>query len=329
MTNAPGLTEGDGIGMREFSALGSTAVVATTDSDTIETAASILRQELMAIDVACSRFRPDSEISRVHRQAGSTVEISPLLTEAIETALRVAQDTDGTVDPTVGGCVIGLGYDRDFAEIGNGNVGPGSPARPAPGWGCIELDVVRHRVRVLPVGVVLDLGATAKALAADRAASLIAAVTGSGTMVNLGGDVSLAGSAPAGGWAVGIALQSRTAPRDTNVVVALRVGGLASSGTASRTWMREGRRVHHIVDPGTGDSAESCWRLVSVAAPTCVEANAGSTAAIVWGRSAVERLSARNLPCRLVADDGTVVVLGGWPVDSKPWADDGGKVGRR
>jgi FAD:protein FMN transferase len=328
MKIAPRLTETDGIGIREFSALGSSAVVATAENEAIGTAASILRQELMAIDVACSRFRPDSEISRVHRQAGSTVEISPLLTEAIETALRVAQDTGGAVDPTVGGAVIGLGYDRDFTEIRNGNVGPGSPARPAPGWSSIELDVVRHRVRV-PVGVVLDLGATAKALAADRAASLIAEVTGSGTMVNLGGDVSLAGRAPAGGWAVGIALKSSTAPRDTTVVVALRVGGLASSGTASRTWVQGDRRVHHIVDPETGDNAERCWQLVSVAAPSCVEANAGSTAAIVWGRSAVERLSARRLPGRLVADDGTVVVLGGWPVDSYRPADDGGKVGCR
>jgi thiamine biosynthesis lipoprotein len=316
------------IGMRQFTALGSQAVVATADGDAIETAASILRQELVAIDAACSRFRPDSEISGVHRQAGSTVEVSPLLSEAIETALRVAEETGGTVDPTVGTAVIGLGYDRDFAEVRNREAAPVSFPRPAPGWACIELDVTRHRVRV-PVGVVIDLGATAKALAADRAASRIAAVTGSGTLVNLGGDVSLAGEAPAGGWAIGIDLRSSTAPRETQVVVGLREGGLASSGTAVRTWIQGERRVHHIVDPETGDSADSCWQLVSVAAPSCVEANATSTAAIVWGRSAIERLSARRLPCRLVENDGTVVVLGGWPVDGHQAAADVGKVGCR
>ena len=311
-TKVPGETTA--IGLREYSALGTTAVVATTDPDVIESASAILHEELMAIDRACSRFRLDSEISGVLRQAGSTVEVSPLLSEAVETALRVAQDTDGTVDPTVGAAVIDLGYDQDFADLRYRLAPVGSGPRPAPGWECVELDPVRHRLRV-PFGVLLDLGATAKALAADRAASRIAAATGSGVLVNLGGDVSLAGSPPPGGWAIGIALESSTAPRDTRVVVAIREGGLASSGTAVRTWLQGDRRVHHIIDPATGDTAESWWRLVSVTAPSCVEANAVSTSAIVWGPLAIERLSAKGLPCRLVGEDGSVVVLGGWPAD--------------
>jgi thiamine biosynthesis lipoprotein len=169
-------------------------------------------------------------------------------------------------------------------------------------------------VRV-PSGVILDLGATAKALAADRAATRIAAFTGSGVLVNLGGDVAVAGAPPPGGWAIGIAPACTTAPGDAGVVVAVAEGGLASSGTAVRTWISGDRRVHHIVDPATGVNAEDRWLLVSVAAPSCVEANAFSTAAIVWGRTAVERLSARRLPCRLVGHDGRVVVLGGWPAD--------------
>jgi len=304
------------IGLREFSALGSKAVVATATPDAIDVAAAILHEELVAIDMACSRFRRDSEISRVHREAGSTVEVSPLLAEAIDTALRVAEDTDGAVDPTVGTAVIELGYDRDFAAVARRPATVVTTPRPAPGWRCVAWDARRRRVTV-PFGVVLDLGATAKALAADRAASRIAAVTGSGVLVNLGGDVSLAGPAPDGGWAVGISLLCTTAPQDTHVVVAIRQGGLASSGTAVRTWIRGDRRVHHIIDPETGDTAGSYWRLVSVAAPSCVEANAASTAAIVWGPSAIDRLSALALPCRLVGDDGTVVVLGGWPADGE------------
>jgi thiamine biosynthesis lipoprotein len=302
------------IGLRQFEALGSTAVVATTDPTAIEAAAMVLHEELVAIDVACSRFRPDSEISEVHRQAGTTVEVSPLLADAIDTALRVADDTGGTVDPTVGAAVMALGYDRDFAELATGPATAPGRTRPAPGWGCIDFDPGRRRVRV-PAGVVLDLGATAKALAADRAAARIAAHTGSGVLVNLGGDVALAGAPPEGGWAVGIALACTTAPEDSHVVVAIRQGGLASSGTAVRTWISGDRRVHHIVDPRTGDNADSPWALVSVAAPTCVEANAASTAAIVWGPSAPARLSATHLPCRLVGVDGTVIVLGGWPAD--------------
>jgi thiamine biosynthesis lipoprotein len=104
------------------------------------------------------------------------------------------------------------------------------------------------------------------------------------------------------------------------VVVALGQGGLASSGTSVRTWRRGGRRLHHIVDPKTGDSARTCWHLVSVAASSCVVANAASTAAIVWGEAAPPRLSAMGLACRLVGNDGSVVVLNGWPPDP-PGAD--------
>ena len=317
MTGSPRPGGPTAIGLRQFSALGTTAVVATTDGEVIDRASTILHEELMAIDRACSRFRPDSEIAGVLRRAGSTVEVSPLLCDAVETALRVAQDTEGAVDPTVGSALIELGYDRDFAELRERPAPVGCGPRPAPGWERVELDPARRRLRV-PSGVVLDLGATAKALAADRAASRIASATGSGALVNLGGDVSLAGSAPPDGWAIGIALTSSTAPGDARVVVAMREGGLASSGTAVRTWLQGDRRVHHIIDPQTGDTAASCWRLVSVTAPSCVAANAVSTAAIVWGASAVERLSATGLPCRLVGEDGSVVVLGGWPADGPP-----------
>src|SRR6202035_2030303 len=114
-------------------------------------------------------------------------------------------------------------------------------------------------------GTLLDLGATAKALAVDRAARAIAAETGAGVLVGLGGDVAVAGDAPPGGWPVGIATDSSTPPAAVTRVVALRHGGLASSSTAVRTWRRGARTLHHIVDPRTGEPAGTHWRLVSVA----------------------------------------------------------------
>ncbi len=90
-------------------------------------------------------------------------------------------------------------------------------------------------------------------------------------------------------------------------------GGLATSGTTARTWLRNGRRVHHIVDPWTGDAAPTVWSLVTVAAPSCVEANALSTAAVVWGEDAVGNLDARGVSARLVDADGNVVLCGDWP----------------
>jgi len=306
-------TVGTSYAARQFSALGSLALVATAGGEAVDLAEEVLRHELGAIDRACSRFRADSEIARTGRAHGRPVRISPLLAEAVAAALMVAEMTGGAVDPTVGAALIDLGYDRDFDEVRAQSARPVAPPRPAPGWRCIELDP-RDRLLRAPAGMVLDLGATAKAFAADRAAARIAEVTGVAVLVNLGGDICVAGSPP-DGWPVGIALDCATSPSTTDVVVARRQGGLASSGTSVRTWRRGGRRLHHIVDPRTGDSAVTCWQLVSVAAPSCLVANAASTAAIVWSEAAPPRLSAMGLPCRLVRTDGTVLALNGWPPD--------------
>ncbi len=268
---------------RRFPALGTMATVVTAGGEAIDRAEEVLRHEVEAIDRACSRFRADSEVSRLDQAHGYPVPISPLLAEAVATALMAAEMTDGAVDPTVGAAMVGLGYDRDFDEVPRASAVPSRP-RPVPGWRCVELSRSDRLLRV-PEGVVLDLGATAKALASDRAAARVAALTGTAVLVNLGGDISVAG-APEEGWAVGIAPDSATAPGVADVVVALRQGGLATSGTSVRTWRRAERQVHHIVDPATGDSAQTCWQLVSVAAPSCVMANAASTAAIVWGEAA-------------------------------------------
>lgn len=300
---------------RQFKALGTSAFVATTRPDAITAAKALLCEELNDIDLACSRFRPDSELSRVQSAHGHMVVVSQLLADTVAVALRVAEQTNGAVDPTVGACLIGLGYDRDFEELSEDTASRPMKVEPSRGWTSIELDA-RHRMLRIPEGVVLDLGATAKAFAADHAASRIAEVTGSGVLVNLGGDISVEG-APEEGWAIGIALDCATSPLDAEVVVSIGKGGLASSGTMVRTWRQGDRQVHHIIDPKTGDSAVTCWQLVSVAARTCVDANAASTAAIVWGDSAIERLTAFGMPCRLVHNDGSVITINGWPTDSK------------
>lgn len=301
--------------VRRFTALGTTAFVVTERDDAIDIAHALLRQEVAAIDLACSRFRPDSEIARVHRAAGRPVLVSELLAQAVEVALRAAAQTEGAVDPTVGASLVALGYDADFAQLDDDRPFRPSRLRAARGWRCIELDA-RSRILRVPEGVLLDLGATAKAYAADRAAARIAEVTGSAVLVNLGGDIAVQGC-PAHGWAVGLALDCASDPRDAQVVVSIRQGGLASSGTSVRAWRSGGRRVHHIIDPRTGDSAATCWELVSVAAPTCVEANAHSTAALVWGDAALGRLAARGLPCRLLHDSGAVTTMHGWPADRR------------
>ncbi|MGQ4481602.1 FAD:protein FMN transferase [Streptomyces sp. SAS_276] len=191
-----------------FSALGTTAVLLTADPARADEALLILRAELAAIDAACSRFRPDSELSRANTAAGNgSVPVSALLAEAVEVALRAAELTDGAVDPTVGPAVVALGYDRTFAEVTARrpeDTEPQTAPRPAAGWRSVRWDP-SLRLLWLPAGTTLDLGATAKALASDRAARRAAAAVGCGVLVNLGGDLSAAGEPPAGGWRVAIA----------------------------------------------------------------------------------------------------------------------------
>jgi thiamine biosynthesis lipoprotein len=295
-----------------MTALGTGVRVVVTEPVALARVCHAVREELTAIDLACSRFREDSELSRVNAAGGREVSIGPLLTEALAAGLHAARSTEGAVDPTVGGAMRRIGYDRDFASVGR----VGGPiqlvAERVPGWQVIELDAGRRRVRV-PSGVQLDLGATAKALAADRAARSALEVTGGGVLVSLGGDVAMAGPPPEGGWRV-LVTDDHAAPLDApGQVVSLTGGGLATSSTTVRRWERGRVALHHIVDPATGLPAESCWRTVSVGAATCVDANAAATAAIVWGESAPDWLERHRLPSRLVHVDGRVLRVTGWP----------------
>jgi len=304
------------LGSRTFPALGTFATLLVTDPDALIPAHDVLAAELAAVDAACSRFRRDSELRRVSRGRGRPVLVSRLFAEALATALDAAELTGGDVDPTCGQSLVRLGYDRDFAAVRR-HTGPlRQPPMPAGGWRRVELDRDRLTVRV-PAGILLDLGATAKALAADRAAAAIEAATGCGVLVNLGGDLRVAGIPPAHGWRVGIAddadFDTSTASVRPRQVVMIGDGGLATSSTLGRAWRRGRADLHHIVDPATGRPARTCWRTVSVAAATCAGANIAATAAILRGERAIRWLEGLHLPARLVRHDGAVVTTAGWP----------------
>ncbi|MCU7729464.1 FAD:protein FMN transferase [Actinoplanes sp. KI2] len=299
-------------GQLRFPALGTTAALVTEHPDGLAPAGRAVRRVLSAIDRTCSRFRADSEISRLHARAGRPTTVSPLLAEALDVALRAAELTDGLVDPTVGAALRAVGYDRDFALIEGGDPRPPAPSVPAPGWWRLRREPGSRRF-VLPRGIVLDLGATAKALAADLAAAAAADAAGCGVLVNLGGDLAVAGPAPAGSWRVAIGDDHLAAERDPAIVVAVTSGGLATSSTTRRRWRRGDRIVHHLIDPRTGDAVAPHWRTASVAAASCVDANTATTAAIVLGADAPAWLSERAVPARLVAVDGRVLTVAGWP----------------
>jgi thiamine biosynthesis lipoprotein len=298
-----------------FPALGTTAEVTTLDPLALSEAIDVLEHELAAIDLACSRFRADSEVSRLARADGRWTPASRLLLEALAAGVAAAEATGGAVDPTVGATMRALGWDADFRIV----VSRREPARmelvPAAGWQRIEIDDERRRVRV-PTGVEIDLGATAKALAADRAAAAAFRATGSSVLVDLGGDIAVAGPAPAGGWPIFVTDDHRATPSCADgQVVAIAAGGLATSSTVVRRWRTRDGIAHHVVDPRTGRPAAEVWRTVSVAASSCVDANTASTAAIVFGEDAPRRLEELGVSARLVRRDGRIVVTGGWPVE--------------
>jgi FAD:protein FMN transferase len=300
------------LAQRSFRGIGTTVTVVVRDLNRVDSAVSILRDEIEAIDLACSRFRPDSELEHVHAHAGSSVTVSPLLFEALEVAVDVAERTNGAVDPTVGNAMSILGYDRDFEQIGDQPSLSSRLLGPVVGYGHIHLDGRTRTVRI-PRGVRLDLGSSAKALVVDRSAVRIAETLETGVLVSVGGDMAVAGPPPSGGWPIGIAVESSASDREVDQVVAIREGGLASSSTAVRTWNVGTERVHHIIDPSTGYATPPYWTLVSVASASCVEANALSTAAVVWGPEALDRLASFGQPVRLLRCDGEVFTLGGWP----------------
>jgi thiamine biosynthesis lipoprotein ApbE len=298
------------IATASWRALGTSASIVVVDPAALEPAREAVEREVAAIDLACSRFRDDSELVRLNAAAGRPTRTSPLLFEALEVALGAAQATGGAVDPTIGVALERAGYDRDIAEVP-----PDGPAeRPvrAPGWRAVRLDP-RTRTATFPSDVRLDLGATAKALAADRAAAAAHSASGTGVLVSLGGDIAVAGEAPSGGWAV--ALLDDHASEGSDVVVAIESGGLATSSTTVRRWRRGGHDVHHILDPRTGASCRVVWRTVTVAARSCVAANTASTAAIVLGSAAPRWLARRRLPARLVSAGGAALAVGGWRRD--------------
>jgi thiamine biosynthesis lipoprotein len=297
-----------------FEALGTSAVVAGSDRARLHVARAAVEELLAEFDLACSRFREDSELSSLNAAAGSPVRVSPLLLEAVTAALRAARLTDGDVDPTVGQALIALGYDRDFAAVrsaGADRPGPVSVAS-VPGWRTVRIDRERSTIR-LASGVSLDLGATAKALAADRAAVRAHAASGCSVLVSLGGDIALAGSPPADGWRVRVTDDHRSGTDAPGQWIALSSGGLATSSTTARRWRGPAGSAHHLLDPATGRPAAVFWRTVSVAAGSCLDANIASTAAIVRGERALGWLAAQGLPSRLVRADGSVRHLAGWP----------------
>ncbi|MGL4745851.1 MAG: FAD:protein FMN transferase [Dermatophilaceae bacterium] len=291
---------------RSWTALG-TYVEVVAAADALDDAARIVDHVLAEVDLAYSRFRPDSDLERANATADA-VPVAPITLAAVRLALEAARSTGGLVDPTLGGVLAGAGYDRTFTLVPADDRSPASVPIRAGSWTDV---VVTDKTLTIPPGVALDLGATGKAFAADLAALTVARQVDGPVLVGVGGDLRVAGTTTEHRVVLGHSLADLADGGD-RAEVTLRQGGLATSSTSARRWRRGGRQWHHLVDPRTGAPTTGPWRTVTALGHTAAAANTASTAAVVLGVAAPDWLAHRQIAARLVADDGRVVRTPAW-----------------
>lgn len=303
-------THPSGAGVAAWRAIGTDIRLAVADPAVLNAAKATVDTVLERLDEVASRFRADSELSRLNALAGDGGRflLSAELREQVQASLAGARWSGGLLDPTVGDALVAAGYDRDLDALAEDDPRPARPGTVA-GWRSVHLD---GALLELDTGLRLDLGSTAKALGADQAAEAVAARCGCACLVAFGGDLAVA-SAGTTSWPVLVAEPAGAKPSAGDQLVFVGRGGVATSSTTRRRWRRAGVVQHHLIDPSTGAPVDSPYRTVSVAAPTCLEANIASTAALVAGSEAPSLLGRSGLPGRLVDRRGRVRLVGGWP----------------
>lgn len=277
------------------------------DPASLDAAIQRVQSVMGHVERAASRFRPDSEVMAL--RDGRTREVSSLLVDLVAAALEGSIATDGAIDSTLGSVMQNWGY-LDHVPFPTDIVSaPSVSVSRRSSWRDIELDEPSRTICV-PEGVLIDLGATAKAWAADRAADLIQDELGSACVVGIGGDLAVR-------CAPGRRLLIDVAENDTSDVVKVLVGpgGVATSTTTRRRWLAGGVTAHHVIDPATAAPTRGPWRTATVAAASCTAANHAATAALVKGAQAVRWLDGLGLPARLISDRGQITTVAGWPVD--------------
>lgn len=293
-----------------FHAMGTTIVLVTREEVTAE-AFRVARDLFAEWEQTLSRFRAESELSRLNMAAGFRRAVSPLLLKTLVAALDAARATRGVYDPTVQQRMLEIGYDRSFDELAP-HLPPSVYARPADtgGWRQIEVDESRHMVR-LPAGVGLDFGGIGKGLAVDATLDALEQRGLSPALVNAGGDLAVRGT-PSGvtNWPI-------TVPgKDEAWVVGLEHGAIATSGVGRRRWMQGERARHHLIDPRTGEPAESGMWSVTAMAAHCARAEVAAKTALILGPSDGARfIEEIHLGALMVPESAKWRVAGTWPRD--------------
>lgn len=273
------------------------------DVTLLDQASAIVRSVMLDVELAASRFRQDSEV--IALMNGQPREGSPTLITLITAAIDAAEATSGILDPTLGRIMRAWGYGDEVPQQSVPQ--PSIVIERSSTWKDIHID---DNVVSVPQGVLIDLGATAKAWASDRASQRIWQELNVPCVIGIGGDLAIAGPTD-----FRTIIEVAESPSDTAIAVLVGPGGLATSSTVRRTWKVESATAHHIMDPRTQAPAVGMWRTVTVMAATCVAANHAATAAIVMGEPARRWLASLHLPSRLIAQTDEVTYIGDWPQD--------------
>jgi len=286
---------------REFRAMGTDVELLlepAVDTDEAQQALDAAQREIAGIEKLASRFDRESELSRLN--AAGTLEVSPDLMRLVTLALQMRDATAGRFDPTLHAAMVAAGYDRTLDDIPTDGPAAGVPQ---PGGGEVDANP-QTGVITLGMGVALDLGGIAKGWAADRAADLLG-MAGS-CLVSMGGDIAVRGSLDGEPWPIEVQHGDGTA------VIGLTRGGMATSGTDRRRWRRDGKDMHHVIDPATGRPSDTDLVRVTAVAEDAAHAEVWATALLVSGSdAAAHEADQMGMPAVLVAADGNTTSAGG------------------
>ena len=300
------------IATARFDALGTEIIVSVTDVTYLGMVLEHTYRCVDDVDRTFSRFRPDSELERLQREGSGTRSASPLFIELLKLSLNAARSTDGLFDPTVRDALEAAGYDRSIELVESAGPGSARASLPAGRWHEIEVDARRGTVRI-PEGVRLDFGGIGKGFAVDYALRGLPPVT-CGVLINAGGDLAATGPAPEGGWICDIGTTRDAEPHET---VLLEWGAIATSGLGRRTWARDGRALHHLIDAQTGKPAQSPWTFVTVIAGTCVAADVAAKTAFFKGDDGPAWIDSMGLAARFTSRDGSITHTTYWPTGTE------------
>lgn len=232
------------------------------------------------IETQLSRFKPDSELSRLNRAAGQPFSASPLLFGLVELALTWRERTGGIFDPTILPALIAHGYDRSFEQMADQTADEAAPAPVShPAGGQVRLNPVQRRIS-LPVGVGLDLGGIAKGWTVQQTVQQLGRF--GPAMVDAGGDIACAGAPPDGSpWLVGIANPHQ--PEVDLAALPLVDEAVATSSLVRHRWQHHGQPAHHLIDPRTGAPAHTDLSSVTVVSPQLPDAEIQAKVALILG----------------------------------------------